>query len=240
MAVTILLISDIHANYPALHAIDRQVRNMHFDLIINGGDSTVYATFPNETLAWLREHKAVSILGNTDVKMLRLLAGKKMKKPRKAEKRIMYTWTADHLTPKNRDFLAAIPNRLHLDIEGYRIGLFHGSPDNDNEHLFADSPSSRFQKLASKSDFDLIITGHSHSPYHKLINKVHFINPGSVGRMFDGQPDGSYAVLRLAKDNVRVDHFRCPYPVEELVASIRQNQLPSVYEAMYRSGRKLN
>jgi predicted phosphodiesterase len=56
----ILLISDIHGNYPALQAIDRQLDAASFDYIVNPGDSLVYAPFPNETLAWLAKHRQES------------------------------------------------------------------------------------------------------------------------------------------------------------------------------------
>lgn len=236
----ILLISDIHANYPALEAIARRVKAETFDMIINGGDSTVYATFPNETLDWLRSHRAISILGNTDIKVIKLLDGKTFKKPRNAEKRVMYTWTAEHLTPENRKYLAGIKDRIKLDLEGFRIGLFHGSPANDNEYLFSDTPATHFQKLTGKTDCSIIITGHSHSPYHKKINNVHFINPGSVGRMFDKNPDASYAILELAKDRVQVRLFRCPYDIDKVADGLKANLLPPIYEEMFRQGRKMN
>ena len=135
MPANVLLISDIHANFPALAAITDQVKDDKFDLIINGGDSIVYAPFPNETLDWLREHNAISILGNTDIKALQVLAGKKLKKPRKQDKRVMYTWTAKQLTRKNKKFLGDIPGRKIIELEGYRIGIFHGSPADDC-HIF--------------------------------------------------------------------------------------------------------
>ena len=63
----ILVLGDIHANYPALQAIREYVRKYRFDRIINTGDFTVYSTFPNETIQWFRKRKkSVSILGNTD------------------------------------------------------------------------------------------------------------------------------------------------------------------------------
>jgi putative phosphoesterase len=240
MTTTLLLVSDIHGNFPALTAVDRQSRADGIDIVLNCGDSTVYAPFPNETLNWLREHKAVSILGNTDAKVLRLLEGKSFSKPRKAEKRIMYEWTAKQLSMENRTYLATMPKRAFLVVEGFRIGLFHGSPDDDNEFLFHDSPDGRFRELAGKTDCDILVSGHSHSPYHKHINGIHFLNPGSAGRMFDGNPDGSYGILELSPGHILVRLCRCPYPVEELIDRHRRNHLPPIYEEMYRTGRKLN
>jgi putative phosphoesterase len=236
----ILVLSDIHANFPALAAIDRQAGAANFDLIVNNGDSTVFGPFPNETLDWLREHRALSILGNTDRKVLKLLRGKSFAKPKMAEKRIMYTWTAEQLTPENRQYLAAIPRRRMLDIEGWRVGLFHGSPDDDDEFLFPDTPEERFLELVPVSGCDIVIIGHSHTPFHKKIGGVHFINPGSAGRMFDNSPNASFATLELSPGRVRVELHRCPYPVNQVIAGLRANHLPAVYEEMYRAGRKLN
>ncbi|MDY0349733.1 MAG: metallophosphoesterase family protein [Desulfobulbaceae bacterium] len=240
MPTKILLLSDIHGNFPALAEIDRRCRGEGIDIILNCGDATVYAPFPNETLHWLREHQAVSILGNTDTKVLRLLEGGSFKKPRKAEKRIMYEWTAGQLRAENREYLAAMPNRARLVVEGFRIGLFHGSPDDDNEFLFADTPASRFRDLAARTDCDILVSGHSHTPYHKVIDRVHFLNPGSVGRMFDGSPEASYGVLELSPGTIGISLRRCPYPIDEVIDRHRRNRLPPIYEEMYRTGRKLN
>lgn len=240
MPKRILLLSDIHANFPALDAIDRRTGAADFDLILNSGDCTVFAPFPNETLDWLREHHAVSILGNTDRKVLKLLRGKSFGKPKMAEKRIMYTWTAEQLTTENRLYLASIPTRRLLDIEGWRTGLFHGSPDDDDEFLFPETPEERFRELVPASGCDIVIIGHSHTPFHKKIGKVHFINPGSVGRMFDGTPATSFATLELSPGRIKVELHRCPYPVDQVIAGLRAHHLPAVYEEMYRTGRKLN
>ena len=52
----ILIISDIHANFPALIALNKHLPISSFDLILNAGDSVVFAPFPNETLDWLQQY----------------------------------------------------------------------------------------------------------------------------------------------------------------------------------------
>jgi len=133
--LNILLLSDIHGNFPALAAIEQFFADEHFDLILNGGDSVVYAPFPSETLRWLRQHQAISILGNTDKKVIRLLQGKPLNKPRNIDKRIMYTSTAGQLDEEGRNDLFAMPAYLDLQLAvgdsgpvGRTVGLHHGSP----------------------------------------------------------------------------------------------------------------
>ncbi|MGI6657383.1 MAG: metallophosphoesterase family protein [Desulfobulbus sp.] len=237
----ILLISDIHGNYPALQAVDEATRSLDCSHILNCGDSLVYAPFPNETLDWLREREAFSIRGNTDDKIIRLLKGKSFKKPSKPEKRIMYTSTQAALSAENSAFLLELKKRKLLRLGKTFIGLYHGSPTDHEEFLFDDTPTKRFKELAKAGNYEIVVTGHSHTPYARLVGGIHFINPGSVGRMFDGRPEASYAILELGRGNkVRVTLHRCPYDVEAVVTALDQQGLPAIYAEMFRTGRKLN
>lgn len=249
MTMRILLLADIHGNYPALQAIDQQLDAAGFDHIINCGDSLVYAPFANQTIKWLRQQRVISILGNTDQKVIRLLAGKKVKKPSNPEKRIMYTTTAEALSSDNRRYLCSLTTtaRLKLRPDGkappaakIKLGIFHGSPADPDEFLFAYTPDARFNELAALTNCNIVTTGHSHSPYHKLVAGIHFINPGSVGRMFDGNPSASCATINIAGDAISVRHFRIAYAVDEVILKIRKENLPDIYTTMYRQGKKLN
>ena len=236
----ILLISDIHGNYPALQAVGEQNSVCDCDLVLNSGDTTVYAPFPNETIDWLRKRKAITIRGNTDDKVIKLLQGKQFKKPARPEKRIMYTSTADQLSKKSVRYLLALKKKKTIRLGKQTIGLFHGSPADHDEFLFANSPVERFRELAGTTSCSIVITGHSHSPYHREIEGVHFINPGSVGRMFDGRPEASYALLQLTDTTIRVEHYRCGYDVEAVIRELQRQGLPEIYEVMFRSASKLN
>ncbi len=237
----ILIIGDIHSNYPALEAIEHHVRNYRFDGIINTGDITVYSTFPNETIKWFRSRKnSISILGNTDRRILRILNGKKLKKPGKREKQVMYFWTSKALLPENHEYLKRLPKKAFCTVGNIRIGIFHGTLDNENETLFPDSPEKRFRQLAEGSPCQIQIMGHSHIPYHKIIDNIHFINPGSAGRMFDSDPRASFAILKISLQRISVEHFRIPYRVEEVVAGLQKHNLPDIYKKMFLTGKKLN
>ena len=237
----ILLLGDIHANYPALKAIEKYIKPDRFDHIINTGDFTVYSTFPNETIQWFRERKkTICIFGNTDRRVLRILSGKKLKKPKKKEKRVMYFWTTENLLPGNIKYLMSLPEQTGFTVGSLRIGVFHGTCDDPDEELFPDAPKARFHKLVKNSACQIHIMGHSHMPYYKVIDGVHFINPGSAGRMFDGDPRASFAILRVYSDKIAVEHFRIPYVVEKVVKGLKKNNLPDIYATMFKIGKKLN
>ncbi len=241
MGMKMLLLGDVHSNYPALRAVDQHVRHIHFDKIVNTGDLTVYSTFPNETIGWFRKRPgSISILGNTDKRILRILKGKRLKKPKMEQKRQMYFWTSENLSAENIRFMQALPKKAELQVDDVRIGIFHGSLLKPNETLMPQTSRSRFMKLARASEYRIHITGHSHVPFYKTIDGVHFINPGSVGRMFDGDPRTSFATLEISPDGISVQHFRIPYPVDEVVDGLNEHGLPAIYADMFRRGEKLN
>jgi len=237
----LLVLSDIHANYPALKAIEHHVDPDRFHRIIHAGDLTVYSTFPNETIEWFRRRTtSVCIAGNTDKRVLAILEGKPLWKPKKEEKRAMYYWTCDTLLPENREYLNSLPEEADVTVEDLRIRIIHGDFDED-EGISSSlaNPEHRFRTLARESPYQAHILGHTHIPFHTIIDGVHFINPGSVGRPFDGDPRSSFAILTVSSGIITVEHFRIPYSVEEVIAGLKENGLPDRYAEMYRTGRKL-
>ena len=237
----ILLLGDIHGNYPAFKAVLKYIQAARFDWIVNTGDFTVYSTFPNETIQWFRKRKnTICIIGNTDRRVLRILKGKKLRKPKKKEKQVMYFWTAENLLAENIAYLKSLPQQTDFTIGNTRIGVFHGTRDDPDEELFPWAPEKRFRELAKDSPYKIQIMGHSHVPYYKIVDGVHFINTGSVGRMFDGDSRVSFAVLKISPAAIGVEHFRVPYAVEKVIKGLKENKLPGIYARMFRDGKKLN
>ena len=244
----ILLISDIHANFVALEAIATRFPPQSFDLILNGGDTVVYGPFPNETIDWLKSHGALSILGNTDRHIITLLEGNTFKKPRKAEKRIMYGWTAAELSEENRRWLGTQPPSRDIHDPAYStlntnepvLTMHHGSPADPDEFLFATTPGCRYQELAKLVSAPLVTIGHSHQQFTVKESGVTFINPGSSGRMFDGKISGGCAVITVNKNGSTAELHRIPYSATAVTDEIRRQRLPSIYIEMYMRGRKLN
>jgi putative phosphoesterase len=238
----LLVLSDIHANYPALKAIEHHVDPNRFHRIVNAGDLTVYSTFPNETIEWFRRRTtSVCVAGNTDKRVLAILEGKPLVKPKKEEKRAMYYWTCEKLLPDNREYLKSLPEEAVVSMGDLRIRIIHGNFDEDEENSSSrGDQESRFRTLARELPCQAHILGHTHIPFHTIVDGVHFINPGSVGRPFDGDPRSSFAILTVSSGKISVEHFRIPYSVEEVASGLKNSGLPAIYGKMYRTGRKLN
>src|SRR5262249_6547152 len=111
------------------------------------------------------------------------------------------------------------------DISGTRVLLVHGSPRKMNEYLFEDRPRSSFERLARSSNADVIVFGHTHVPYTKLVDGVLFVNAGSVGKPKDGDPRACYALIDVPPTRA-VTFRRVEYDMPTAAQAIRQSDLP--------------
>jgi len=234
------LIGDVHANLPALEAVLADAGHKGVDQIWNVGDWVGYGAFPDQVVQRLRDEKAVSIVGNYDLNVLKFPENDQhWRKQKRPEKWLAFKWAYEHLSEASRGYLASLPHQVRLNVEGTRVLLTHGSPASIDEHLYADTPSQRLRELAELAQADFIVCGHSHQPFAREVEGVWFINTGSVGRQDDGDPRATYAVLEIVDGLVKVSHYRIDYDVERAVAAIHRHGLPPAFAEMMRQGRKL-
>ena len=234
--IRIALISDIHANLPALEAVlaDAQARGV--SAVINAGDSIGYGAFPDEIISLLRSSHVLSVMGNYDRSVL---AKKwKTKRLKSRDKQIAMRYAYHYLTPENRAYLKLLPDHIRFKIRGKSILITHGSPDSLNEYLVKETPASRFSELAATSNADIIITGHSHLPLILEKDGVWFINCGSVGRTEDGDPRACYALLTL--DPFSVMHIRVPYDIDRAIEALRVRHLPESFIRVISEGKPID
>jgi putative phosphoesterase len=233
----VALVGDVHANLPALEAVLAHAQSQKADALWNVGDFIGYGAYPNQVIKRLRMMEAVSILGNYDLKVLKIKRKKKKwRKKRLPQKLLAFEWAHDELSKKNRRYLKSLPKEVRFEILDRRVLLTHGSPESNEELLTPETPNSRLRDLALIAEADLVIFGHSHQPFARKVAGTWFINTGSVGRQDDGDPRAAYAVLRLSEEIVEVEHFRVAYDVERMVKEIRKKGLPEEFAQMFIRG----
>lgn len=150
--------TDVHANLEALEAvlakIDELAQQEPIDQIWFLGDLVGYGPNPNECITLLRKRTDVIIAGNHDWAAV----GKIDLDDFSAAARISAEWTAEQLTPKHREFLINLPERIERD----ECTLVHGSPYGPLwEYLTSEVLAERsFQCFTSRYCF----VGHTHVP----------------------------------------------------------------------------
>jgi putative phosphoesterase len=223
----IAIFSDVHANLPALEAVLEHIRSQPFDRVYCLGDLVGYAPFPNEVVERVRREEIPTIMGNYDdgVGFERDDCGCAYREPdekRRGDQSL--TWTKAQVTDDHKAFLRSLKSQIRFEAEGRRILLVHGSPRRINEYLFEDRPVSSFQRLAASSNADVVVYGHTHKPYTKLVDRVLFMNVGSVGKPKDGDWRACYAVLDPSGPTA--EFVRVEYDLARVTAAIRRSDLP--------------
>lgn len=234
----IAILSDIHGNLPALDAVLADIATRQPDARYCLGDLVGYAAFPNEVTARIRAEGIPTIMGNYDdgVGFDRDECGCAYKHPLEQQlgERSL-AWTKAAVTPEHKAFLRTLATEIRFEVDGQRVLLVHGSPRRINEYLFEDRPLASFQRLAASSQADIIVFGHTHRPYTKLVDDVLFVNAGSVGKPKDGDWRACYIILEPGAADP-VQFIRLPYDVQRAAAAIRASDLPDQFAADIETG----
>ena len=189
--VKIAVLSDVHANLQALEAVIGDAEKRGVDLILNAGDAIGFGAYPNEVVELLCEKNVLSILGNYDLEVLE-------KEPNaKGAKRTAFEFTKKELSQSCQRYLYSLPRELRLQVAGVKLLVTHGSPQSIEEHITQETPPERLRTLAKAAEADVIIVGHSHEQLWRQANGASFINPGSVGRPGDANPQAAYAHIEV-------------------------------------------
>ena len=244
------LISDIHANLPALEAVLADIgRQEPVGATYHLGDLVGYAPWPNEVVALLREAGIPGVAGNydstvaTDYKH----CGCRYDDARQEElSHVSYQWTREHVSPETKAYLGALPFRIDLrPLGGHAAGptvvLLHGNQVLNTVYVYHDRPDSFLEKMGGAVGAgagDVVCVGHTHLPWHRSVGGVHFVNTGSVGRPKDGDPRAGYVLLDVAgaEPNVSVQFVRVDYDVERAIREIRRSGLPNDFADFLRTG----
>lgn len=237
----IALISDVHANLPALEAVLEDARSIGADMIWNLGDTVGYGPFPNETVERLAAIQALSVLGNGDDSIVRFSDGAETwRSQRRPEKIAAMRWTRSELDDRNLDRIAGLPTKLRVDVAERRALLVHGTVESIKEPLYADTPNHRLEELSRRAPADFVFCGHSHEAFARELPAGWFVNPGSVGRQIDGDPRARYAALEITRDSVRVRLRKVPYDLEAVVEGFSRSSLPPALLDSFVEGRSLH
>jgi putative phosphoesterase len=232
------IFSDVHSNLPALQAVLSDIEQQGVGEIFHCGDLVGYGPYPNEVVNLIRRKGIAGVMGNYDdgVGFERDDCGcAYIDEEQRLLGQRSLDWTKAHVTRENKEFLRSLPRELRFSRGAFEVLLTHGSPRRINEYLYEDRPLKTFSRLLEAGGCNLLVCGHTHLPYHKVIDDKHVVNVGSLGKPKDCDPRATYALLTLGQD-LSVDFRRIPYDVERMVRAIEASELPHEYAEMVKRG----
>lgn len=226
------VITDIHANLPALQAALTRIDELGIEMIYCGGDLVGYGPRPNEVCALIAERGIPTIYGNYDYAIGRDLedcGGAYVDRHDRELGQRSIEWTLAHTDDQSKAFMRGLPFDLRFHVGSASVHLVHGSPRKVNEYLFEDKPARLDERLAGAEDADVLVFGHTHRPWVREHGSVLFVNCGSVGKPKDGDPRGAFAVLDAGSGELRVTIERVAYDADAVAAELRESGLPGEY-----------
>lgn len=236
----IAIFSDIHANLPALQAVLKDIDQRGLTKTYCLGDLVGYGTYPNEVTQIIRERRIPTIMGNYDQGVGNNSddCGCAYTNPTsEALGMLSIAWTNQHTTAENKAFLRSLVPNIPVQLGELGVLLVHGSPRKINEYLFENRPDSSLERLMDVAQADVLICGHTHLPYHRVLpSGRQIINGGSVGKPKDGDPRACYITLKIEEDQVKVEFIRVAYDVERAAGAIETSEMPREYAQMLRAG----
>jgi len=218
-------IYDIHGNLPALEAVLEEVRFAEAELIVVGGD-VVPGPMPRETLERLLDLDVPVqfIQGNGEIGVLAEMTGTGAVRYSEQVREIM-RWSAQQIFPEYEQFVAGWAKTLRIEIGGLGTVLFcHATPRDDNEIFTRLTPEERLLPIFEKLDVSLVVCGHTHMQFDRMVGKIRVVNAGSVGKPF-GESGADWLLL---DGEVQLQHTT--YDLAKAAERIRKTNYPQAQE----------
>jgi putative phosphoesterase len=221
MPARVAALYDVHGNLPALDAV---LAELDADVILVGGD-IAQGPWPAETLERLRAlgDRVRWIRGNADRELAQPVQSSE--EEGRPPQHVM-TWVRERLADDQLQFLGALPLTETIDVDDVGRVLFcHATPRSDDELLTKISDEGRWRAALESVDADVVVCGHTHVQFDRLVGDVRLVNAGSVGMPYEAQP-GAYW-LAIGPD---VRHRRTEYDTDATsreIAAIWPDEWPS-------------
>ncbi len=215
------ILTDIHANLPALKAVLEKAQSQGAQGYISLGDQVNFGPQPRETLALLRDWKVKLLMGNHEERIVRFCSGEQALY--EAYNWSMHVWTARELAGLSMAF-----DREWLYEDMLLTHAVPGSVDT----LMTPADTEKMKAILNTLDVKWLVCGHYHTPWQISAQGRHFMNPGSLGILDDGC--GCRAAYAMWEDG-QVTAYTVPYDPSKLKKAYVESGLALAAPEMARS-----
>lgn len=218
VTIKVAIISDIHGNCIALNEVLKDAKLNNVDEYIFSGDLVNDLPFGNETLEMVKSTSDKVLKGNKEQYLIEFEEEKyDWENIQFKNTRFMY----NELTEENREYIRKLPHCMHLEFEGVKLLVAHGSPKSVEELL-----NHRFKELIEKYvnelDADALIFGHTHEAmWYEYINGKLVLNAGCAGVSPYYVGKAEYVILTINNGKIdNIDLRLVDYDIEKVKQKI--------------------
>jgi len=218
----ILLLSDIHSNWPALEAV--LAAEPAVDQALCLGDLVNYGPQPAECVTWAVQTLTPDRLvqGNHD-RAVGLDESSRCSAAYQALAVATQALSQQVLPQEMKQFLAGLQPLQRFQLDSAICVACHAVPSDPLYHYLPENSSVTLweSELNSVKYPDFLFVGHTHVPRKTRFRRTLVVNPGSVGQPKDGDPRAAYAIW----NDGEVSLHRAAYDVEKTIAAYGGLQL---------------
>ncbi len=210
----IAIISDIHANVPALKSVLEDINKRGIDLTICLGDLAGKGPSSAEAVDLVKENCNYIIKGNWDYNLTEKDSDK-------------INWYQKQLGKERLTFMKELPIYMEFFISGKLLRLCHASPNDlfHRTHLRSDLDErlKLFEPTKTLNiEADIIGYGDIHHAYVEYLYGKTIFNTGSVGHPME-IPQASYAIIEGEYESkteapLTISIARIPYDIDQAVS----------------------
>ena len=222
----VAILTDVHANLPALESALGAIEHERCDAIYHTGDAIGIGPFPAECLdRVLTTPRMHLIMGNHDAWFA---SGLPQPQPSwMSDGEVTHQqWVHAQLDPGLRAVVARWPYVIHEVWEGVRVTLLHYALDGTGQDFTAivrDPTPADLDRMFAAHHSELVFYGHHH-PASDLYGRARYVNPGSLG-CFD-KPVARFAILQCTAGAYTLRHHAVPYDDTSLFEEMERRQVP--------------
>jgi putative phosphoesterase len=229
----VALLADIHGNAAALKAVLDAARVQGVDRILFAGDCVGYYYAPERCLELLADWDVTSVRGNHEDLLEQMLADPARTEGIHQHYGSGLATAARVLSASQRAFLAALPLRARLDLDGTSITLCHGAPWDADQYVYPNAGAELLARCAAEGT-DYVVMGHTHYAFTAQSGATVLVNPGSVGQPRDRKPGAAWGLL-----DTTTREYQPRLETYDVDAVIRQTRaidphLPYLWEVLVR------
>lgn len=223
----VAVITDAHANLPALQAALNAISAQGVDAIYHTGDTIGIGPFPAETLdLLLNTPNMYFVMGDYDAYFVDGLPDT-APEGLGAEAFEHEQWTNGMLDSGLRETLAAWPYVLQLELEEAPVAFVHYGLGEDGRSfapIISEPAAEDLDKLFARLETPLAVF-YGHVPQKSsLQGRAMYINPGSLGCQTSAT--ANYVIFDARRGNIVIDHHQVVYDDSPLYEAFEKRAVP--------------
>jgi len=216
----IAILSDIHANLPALEAVIADMQPYNVDHVVVAGDSINWGPFSVEVVERITSLGWTVIRGNHEYY---LLDYNTRRAPELWKTFDTPRWLNGLLGGRWKNTIAAWPEATSLRYgDAPLVRVVHAAPGNVWQGIYNLTPEAEVEHLLAGVSESILVCGHTHLAMDRQVGRWRVLNPGSVGVPLDGLPRAGYLLLDGDENGWKPTFRRVAYDTAEALAAFER------------------